>query len=167
MTRYKNGSDRRAHGYRVRVAWTGNTGAGTADYAGYLRDTVTTAGAKAELAGSSDPAFRGDPERWNPEELLLASLSQCHLLWYLDLAARAGVVVVDYVDDPEASMVVNADGSGQFDRVVLRPVVKVANGAHRDRAVRVHERAHEMCFIARSVSFPVEVEPIVEVAGET
>jgi organic hydroperoxide reductase OsmC/OhrA len=156
-----------SHSYRVRVAWTGNTGGGTTGYADYLRDTLTTAGAKPPIAGSSDPAFRGDPSRWNPEELLLASLSQCHLLWYLDLAARAGVVVVDYVDDPDATMVVNADGSGQFDRVVLRPVVTLADAAQHDRAIRLHTRAHTMCFIARSVNFPVDVEPIVQVAAAT
>src|SRR5262245_33832919 len=115
-----------AHTYEVRVAWTGNTGSGTTGYTAYQRDTVATAGAKVELPGSSDPAFRGDPDRWNPEELLLASLSQCHLLWYLHLAAEAGVVVTDYVDDPTATMAMNSDGSGQFDRAVLRPSVTVA-----------------------------------------
>ena len=128
------------------------------------RDTVTTAGDKDPLLGSSDPHFRGDPDRWNPEELLLASLSQCHLLWYLDLVARAGVVVTDYVDEPTATMVLNADGSGQFERVVLRP-----SGHHRrsrrpiPRSANCIPRAHEMCFVARSVNFPVDCEPTVDV----
>jgi organic hydroperoxide reductase OsmC/OhrA len=153
----------KTHSYDVRVAWTGNTGAGTAGYAGYRRDTVTTAGAKGPLLGSSDPNFRGDPDRWNPEDLLLTSLSQCHLLWYLDLVARAGVVVTDYVDDPTATMVLNADGSGQFQRVVLRPSVTITEAADRPRALELHSRAHDMCFIARSVNFPVDCEPTVAV----
>jgi len=94
----------KTHSYGVRVAWTGNTGAGTAGYADYQRDTVTTAGDKDPLLGSSDPHFRGDPDRWNPEELLLASLSQCHLLWYLHLCAVNGVVVTGYTDSPQATM---------------------------------------------------------------
>jgi organic hydroperoxide reductase OsmC/OhrA len=147
------------HSYDVRVAWTGNTGTGTTGHADYRRDTVTTAGDKGRLLGSSDPGFRGDPDRWNPEELLIASLSQCHLLWYLDLASRAGVVVTAYVDDPTATMVVNADGSGQFVRAVLRPSVTITDPDHMARAVRLHSRAHEMCFIARSVNFPVDCEP--------
>jgi organic hydroperoxide reductase OsmC/OhrA len=147
------------HRYSVKVTWRGNTGSGTTGYRDYRRDTVTAAGAKAELPGSSDPAFRGDPNRWNPEELLLASLSQCHLLWYLDLAVRAGVVVTDYADDPIGSMVVNGDGSGQFERVVLRPTVTVAEPVHTAAARRLHSDAHRMCFIARSVNFPVDCEP--------
>jgi organic hydroperoxide reductase OsmC/OhrA len=153
----------KAHSYDVRVAWTGNTGVGTAGYADYRRDTVTTVVDKEELLGSSDPNFRGDPARWNPEELLLTSLSQCHLLWYLDLVARAGVVVTDYVDEPSATMVLNSDGSGQFQRVVLRPSVTITDPDDRSRALELHSRAHEMCFIARSVNFPVDCEPTVGV----
>lgn len=151
------------HHYEVRVEWTGNTGSGTADYRSYRRDTVTTAGDKSVLQGSSDPAFRGDPNRWNPEDLLLASLSQCHLLWYLHLAAGAGVVVTDYVDDPVATMAMNADGSGQFERVMLRPSVAIANPDDESRAIELHDGAHKMCFIARSVNFPVDCEPTVTV----
>jgi organic hydroperoxide reductase OsmC/OhrA len=153
----------KTHSYDVRVAWTGNTGVGTAGYADYRRDTVTTAGDKDGLLGSSDPNFRGDPARWNPEELLLTSLSQCHLLWYLDLVARAGVVVTDYVDEPSATMVLNSDGSGQFQRVVLRPSVTITDPDDRSRALKLHSRAHEMCFIARSVNFPVDCEPTIGV----
>jgi organic hydroperoxide reductase OsmC/OhrA len=153
----------KTHSYDVRVAWTGNTGVGTAGYADYRRDTVTTAGDKDGLLGSSDPNFRGDPARWNPEELLLTSLSQCHLLWYLDLVARAGVVVTDYVDEPSATMVLNSDGSGQFQRVVLRPSVTITDPDDRARALELHSRAHEMCFITRSVNFPVDCEPTVGV----
>jgi organic hydroperoxide reductase OsmC/OhrA len=151
-----------SHTYSLRVAWTGNTGTGTTGYADYSRDTVTTAGDKS-LLGSSDPGFRGDPDRWNPEELLLVSLSQCHLLWYLHLAARAGIVVIDYVDDPTATMIMNGDGSGQFERVVLRPSVTIADAGGRAEALSIHSKAHEMCFIARSVNFPVDCEPTIDV----
>jgi organic hydroperoxide reductase OsmC/OhrA len=153
----------KTHSYDVRVSWTGNTGVGTAGYADYRRDTVTTAGDKDVLLGSSDPDFRGDSARWNPEELLLTSLSQCHLLWYLDLVARAGVVVTDYIDEPSATMILNSDGSGQFERVVLRPSVTITDPDDRSRALQLHSRAHDMCFIARSVNFPVDCEPTVDV----
>ena len=153
------------HRYNVQVTWTGNTGDGTTNRRGYRRDTVTTAGAKSDLLGSSDPAFLGDPARWNPEELLLASLSQCHLLWYLDIAARAGVVVTDYVDDPVAEMAEQADGAGQFTRATLRPTVTITDEAARAAALSAHSDAHAMCFIARSVNFPVDCEPVIHIAG--
>jgi organic hydroperoxide reductase OsmC/OhrA len=154
------------YNYAVHVAWTGNTGPGTTGHRDYRRDTVTAAGAKVDLPGSSEPAFRGDPNRWNPEELLVASLSQCHLLWFLDLAVRAGVVVTAYTDDPIGSMALNADGSGQFERVVLRPTVTVTEPLDAAAATRLHDDAHRMCFIARSVNFPVDCEPTLpRVAG--
>jgi organic hydroperoxide reductase OsmC/OhrA len=152
------------HTYALHVTWTGNLGPGTTSPRAYRRDTETTAGSKPLLAGSSDPSFRGDPGRWNPEELLLASLSQCHLLWYLDLAARAGVVVVGYVDEPTGTMAEQADGAGQFTAVTLRPVVTVSDVAMRDKALALHADANAMCFIARSVNFPVHHEATVRVA---
>jgi organic hydroperoxide reductase OsmC/OhrA len=154
------------HDYRVRVTWTGNTGDGTLTRRGYRRDTVTAAGEKPALLGSSDPAYLGDAARWNPEELLLVSLSQCHLLWYLDIAARAGVVVTDYVDDPVATMVEESNGAGQFTRATLRPTVTITDENSRAAAMSAHSEAHAMCFIARSVNFPVDCEPVIRVAGE-
>ncbi len=153
------------HRYGVRVIWTGNTGEGTASRRGYSRDTETTAEGKPALLGSSDPAFLGDPARWNPEELLLASLSQCHLLWYLDIAARAGVVVTEYVDDPVATMTEEADGAGQFTRATLRPTVTIVDENTRATATSAHADAHAMCFIARSVNFPVDCEPVIKIAS--
>jgi len=152
-----------AHNYRLRVIWTGNTGDGTINRRGYRRDTVADVGEKPALLGSSDPAFLGDPTRWNPEELMLASLSQCHLLWYLDLAARAGVVVTDYVDEPVATMIEERDGAGQFIRATLRPTVTITDDNARAAAMSAHSDAHAMCFIARSVNFPVECEPTIDV----
>lgn len=144
----------RTHRYAVRTVWTGNRGGGTDSYRGYARDHLVTAAGKADIAASSDPAFRGDPARWNPEELLVASLSGCHQLWYLSLCAEAGVVVIAYEDAAEGVMAEETNGAGQVVSVTLRPRVTITAG---DAAVALalHERAHAMCFIARSVNFPV------------
>jgi len=151
------------HAYRTVVTWTGNDGTGTANYRAYRRDHDIGAPGKTAIAGSSDPKFRGDATRYNPEELLVASLSSCHMLWYLHLCAVSGIVVTAYVDEATGAMTEEKDGSGQFTAVVLHPRVEVAQGSDIELAERLHERAHEMCFIARSVNFPVECEPrIVE-----
>ena len=154
----------RRHDYRVRVAWTGE-GSGTAAH-GYSRAHRITAPGKPAIEGSSDPAFRGDPARWNPEELLLASLSACHKLWYLGLCAEAGIAVTSYEDDAEGCMVEESDGSGQFVSVVLRPRVTLAVGSDEARAEALHRTAHRMCFIARSVNVPVEHRPILILEGD-
>ena len=147
------------HRYELRVEWTGDEGAGTASHAGYGRDHTISAAGKPDLLGSSDPAFRGDASRYNPEELLVASLSTCHLLWYLSSCAAARVVVVSYTDDPVGTMVEEAGGSGRFTEVLLRPRVTVADPAMIERARALHDAAHRNCFIARSVNFPVRHEP--------
>jgi organic hydroperoxide reductase OsmC/OhrA len=149
----------RTHRYTVEVTWTGNTGTGTSGYRDFSRDHEVRGGGKPVLPGSSDPAFRGDPARYNPEELLVAALSQCHLLWFLHLAAVEGVVVTGYTDHPEGTMAENADGAGEFTEVVLRPSVTVTEPRMVDAVPSLHERAHRMCFIARSVNFPVRHEP--------
>jgi organic hydroperoxide reductase OsmC/OhrA len=149
----------REHRYAVTVTWTGNRGSGTSGYRAYGREHDIAATGKMPIAGSSDPAFRGDPARWSPEELLVASLAACHKLWYLHLCADAGIVVTGYVDRAEGVMVEEADGSGQFRRVVLRPRVTVAAGTDLARARALHDAAHGKCFIARSVDFPVEHAP--------
>ncbi|MEE1926379.1 OsmC family protein [Pseudomonas sp. 148P] len=152
------------HRYAVTVTWTGNQGTGTASYRGYSRDHLIEAGAKPAIAGSSDPAFRGDPARWNPEDLLVASLSACHKLWYLGLCAEAGIVVLAYEDQAEGEMVEEANGAGQFTSVVLRPKVTVATATDLDKARSLHHLAHQKCFIARSVNFPVSHEPQIVLA---
>jgi organic hydroperoxide reductase OsmC/OhrA len=152
----------RMHRYSVTVEWTGNRGEGTAGYRAYDRAHRISAAGKPMLEGSSDPAFRGDAARWNPEELLLASLSACHQLWYLHLAAEAGVIVTAYVDAAEGEMAEAADGGGAFTCVTLRPRVTVASGADGAAiAMALHHDAHRLCFIARSVNFPVLCEPEV------
>jgi len=154
------------HRYTVKVEWTGNTGTGTSGYKAYERrhEISVEGSAKPVIPGSSDPNFRGDPARWNPEELLVASLSACHKLWYLHLCAMAGVVVTGYVDRAEGEMEETADGGGHFRRVVLRPEVTLAAGTDLDRARALHREAHAKCFIANSVNFPVEHEPVVRFA---
>ena len=149
----------KTHRYTLAVTWTGNRGTGTSDYRAYGRDHEISAPGKPTIAGSSDPAFRGDPARWNPEETLVASLSTCHQLWYLHLASTAGLRVVAYEDRPEGAMEETANGSGQFTSVTLRPRVTFAAGADLVRAEALHHEAHEMCFIANSVKFPVHCAP--------
>ena len=147
------------HTYDVTVTWTGNDGPGTADYRSYRRDNVVTADGLPDLAGSSDKTFRGDPTRWNPEQLLVAALSQCHLLSYLHVCAVNDVVVTAYVDDAHGEMRTNKDGSGEMTSVVLHPRVTVADESMVDKANELHDEAHHLCFIARSVNFPVDHEP--------
>ena len=148
----------RTHSYTTTLAWTGNLGSGTSSYTGYGRAYTLSGAGKPEIAGSSDPAFRGDRARWNPEELLVASLSSCHMLWYLHLASAAGIVVTDYADDAEGTMA-ESGGEGRFVRAVLRPRVTIAPGSDAIRARELHREAHAKCFIAQSVNFPVDCEP--------
>ena len=139
------------HVYGVTVCWSG----ATTGYRDYSRDHLIEADGRPPIPGSSDPAFRGSPERWNPEQLLLASLAACHKLWFLHLAAEAGLVVTDYIDDAEGVMAEQADG-GRFEAVTLRPKVTVRSG---DPALvpALHAAAHRACFIANSVNFPVQI----------
>lgn len=148
----------REHSYRTALRWTGNRGSGTSTYRAYGRDHEVLVAGKPTLLGSSDPTFHGDPDRWNPEELLVASLSQCHLLAYLHVCASNGVVVVDYTDDAHGAMRTHGE-AGEFLEVVLRPLVTVADQSMIPAAVDLHEEAHSLCFIARSVNFPVRHEP--------
>ncbi len=150
----------RHHEYSTTVTWIGNRGTGTSGYRDYSRDHVIAAGAKPDILGSADPAFRGDAARWNPEDLLVASVSACHKLWYLHLCAVNGVVVTAYEDHAEGLMVTEEDGGGCFTEVVLRPRVTISAG-DPERAASLHHDAHEKCFIANSVNFPVRCEPVI------
>jgi organic hydroperoxide reductase OsmC/OhrA len=161
----------RTHSYDVTVAWTGNRGSGTSGYREYGRDhKVTVSGAEeAErpqpIAGSSDSAFRGDAARWNPEQLLVAALAQCHMLSYLHVCATAGIVVTGYTDEAHGTMTETTDGGGHFTEVVLRPRVTVASPDMVEKAAALHREAHERCFIANSVNFPVRHEAVVLAAS--
>lgn len=150
----------RSHEYDVSVVWTGNRGTGTSGYSAYSRQHELRSGGDAPpIPASADPAFLGDPARWNPEQLQIAALSQCHMLWYLHLAAVAGVVVVAYEDNAVGVMVQDATGAGQFQSVTLRPRVTIAAGSDDQVALRLHSDVPGKCFIARSVNFPVHHEP--------
>ena len=151
------------HRYSVRVEWTGNLGTGTSGYRAYSRDNLVTAEGNPPIEGSSDKPFFGSPERWNPEELLLAALSQCHLLSYLHVALSHGVTVVAYEDDAVGAMTQTANGGGHFTSVTLRPVVTISGG-DPELARTIHAEASEKCFIAASVNFPVHHEPTIRVA---
>jgi organic hydroperoxide reductase OsmC/OhrA len=152
----------RKHRYALTVEWTGNRGPGTTAYDAYGREHVIRAAGKPDLAGSSDPAFRGAADRYNPEDLLVASLSACHMLWYLHLASEAGVIVTGYVDAPTGTMVEDRERGGYFTGVTLAPRITVAPGSDTRLAADLHQRAHALCFVANSVSFPVTVAPVVE-----
>ncbi len=158
----------RQHTYIVTVTWTGNTGNGTTGYRSYERSHEISTPGKSTIHGSSDPAFRGDAGRWSPEELLVASLSACHKLWYLHLCADAGVVVETYVDEAVGVMEESnkeSNGGGQFVRVTLKPDVGVAPGSDCAMALSLHAAAHAKCYIARSVNFPVLCQPSVKQGG--
>ncbi len=148
----------RAHTYRTHLRWIGADPAVL--FRNHRRDYRIVAGGKPPIEGSSDAVFRGDATRWNPEDLLVASLSACHQLWYLGLCAASGIEVVGYEDAAEGTMIEEgAGGAGQFTEVVLRPIVTLRAGADAAKAAALHAAAHDRCFIARSVNFPVRVEP--------
>jgi len=147
------------HTYSIHLDWTGNQGTGTSSYRAYSRSHELSAPGKETIAGSSDPSFAGDRARWNPEELLVASLSACHQLWYLHLCTEAGIVVQKYSDNASGVMIEQPDGAGQFESVTLRPHVTLAPGSDEVVARALHHAAAEKCFVARSVSFTVEHEP--------
>ena len=152
------------HRYRLRSTWTGDRGTGTSGYRDYDRAVVIEVPGKPDLLASADKPFRGDPTRWNPEDLLLAALSECHLLSYLHACVQAGVTVVGYTDDASGVMIEDGRGGGSFREVVLRPHVVVADESMVDAATSAHAKAHEWCFIANSVNFPVRHEPTIAVA---
>ena len=150
----------RDHAYTVMVTWTGNTGAGTAAYRSYARAHDIQVHGKPALKGSSDPAFLGDKSCYNPEEMLVGSLSACHMLWYLHLCSAEGIVVEAYQDIAEGVMAGDAEGGGRFTEVVLQPEIRLAAGSDQGKARALHEGAHRRCFIANSVNFPVRCEPV-------
>ena len=156
------------HHFTATVTWTGNQGTGTSTYRAYSRNhEINGDGKMGLIPGSSAPAFRGDKTRYNPEELLVASLSACHMLWVLHLCAEAKITVVEYVDAASGTMALNPDGSGQLSEVVLRPKITVLEAGRDDDVRLVNEKAHQLCFIARSVNFPVRHEPTVVVPAAT
>ena len=154
----------RSHRYRTRLTWTGGKTADPKDFRNHDRSYRLDAPGKPAIDGSSDKIFRGDAARWNPEDLLVASLSACHQLWYLHLCADAGIVIEDYSDNASGVVIEQPDGAGQFESVTLHPHAKLAPGSDEQIARRLHDAAAQMCFIARSVAFEVRHEPTFEIA---
>ena len=149
----------RTHNYQVSTQWTGNKGEGTSTYKSYERNHTIEVKGKPVLEGSSDPAFRGDGARYNPEELLVAALSTCHMLSYLHVCTSSGIVVTAYLDKAEGRMEETSDGGGHFTEVVLRPVVTVKESSMVEKARQAHAKASQLCFIAASVNFEVHHYP--------
>lgn len=151
------------HFYELTLDWTGNQGPGTRSHHEYSRNHTIQIDEKPIIEASSDPSFRGDSSKHNPEELLLASISSCHMLWYLSCCAKEGVVVTRYQDRAKAVMVEEAYGGGYFKEAVLHPVVTVEEEFMREKAMSLHRQANELCFIANSLNFPVKHIPVVEI----
>jgi organic hydroperoxide reductase OsmC/OhrA len=150
------------HHYQTIVEWTGNKGEGTSGYRSYSREHHIEVTGKPMIAASSDPAFLGDPTRYNPEELLLASLSSCHMLWYLHLCADNGIIVHSYKDEARGTMQEDSQG-GRFTDVLLQPSVGISNEDMRELALQLHYEANTKCFIANSVNFPVRHNPSINI----
>lgn len=150
------------HQYKLTITWTGNTGTGTSAYREYERSHIISADNKTDILASSDPAFRGDKSKHNPEELFLASISSCHMLWYLHLCAEAGIIVTEYVDSAEGIMTETPDGGGKFTEVTLYPIVTISDISKKELAEQLHHNANKLCFIANSLNFTVQHKPIIK-----
>lgn len=148
------------HNYKLSVIWTGNKGTGTSNYRAFERSHTIIAENKPAIPGSSDPAFRGDKSKYSPEDLLVASLSSCHMLWYLHLCSEAGVIVTNYIDNATGVMIETENGGGKFTLVTLNPTVTVTEISMTEKANALHKKANELCFIANSVNFPVNHKPV-------
>lgn len=152
------------HQYEATIKWTGNKGSGTENYKNYERSHQIIIENKSDILGSSDPSFRGDASKHNPEELLVSAISSCHMLWYLHLCAESGVVVMEYIDNAIGTMLENSNGSGQFSEVILSPVVTVTEKSMIEKANQLHQKANELCFIAKSVNFLVKHNPTTKIS---
>jgi organic hydroperoxide reductase OsmC/OhrA len=157
-------SDDKKHRYEVRTVWSSGTGGPPRDLDAYSRNHRIEIAGKPTLEGSSDPALRGDASRHNPEDLLVAALSSCHMLWYLHLCVVRKVPILAYEDNAYGIMA-ETPRPGRFLEAVLRPKVTVVKGADLALAARLHERAHAECFVANSVNFPVRHEATFVEAG--
>ncbi len=147
------------HHYELQLTWRGNTGKGTTSYTSYERSYEISIPGKPVLQGTADPMFRGNPAIYNPEDMLVAALSACHMLWYLHLCAVNNVIVIDYIDYAEGEMQLDDSGLGKFTEVTLKPVVTVSDKSMIPTAIELHKTANASCFIANSVNFPVHHQP--------
>ena len=153
------------HIYKPIIEWTGNKGSGTFDYRSYSRSHTILIDGKPEILASSDSSFRGEKHKHNPEDLFVSSIAGCHMLWYLHLCADDGVVVLKYMDEAEGTMIIEPDGSGYFEKVILRPKVIISKDSSIERAAALHKDAHRMCFIANSCKFPITHEADIQILG--
>jgi len=153
----------KTHHYSLGVEWTGNTGEGTKDYRAYERSHTILLENKADIAGSSDAAFRGDKKKHSPEDLFVASIATCHMLWYLHLCSDAGIIVTAYIDHATATMTETSDGGGRFTEVTLHPTITITNASQIAKAESLHQKANELCFIANSCNFPIHHQPVISV----
>ena len=143
------------YSYQISLQWVGNRGTGTSNYKAYDRAHEIELPGKPKIFGSSDPAFLGDPTKHNPEELLIAALSSCHMLWYLHLCADAKIIVTTYRDRAAGKMTITENGGGRFTQVILKPEITISTSSKLEQAQQLHHKAHQLCFIANSVNFPV------------
>ncbi len=153
------------HHYKVDIKWTGNSGKGTSNYTAYERSHVISVDEKDRIYGSSDPLFRGDKTKYNPEELFIASLSTCHMLWFLHLCSDQNIVVLDYADNATGTMQETKDDGGRFIEVTLHPVVVVSHTSMIEKANKLHHDANKLCYIANSCNFPIHHKPNCKAAN--
>ncbi|MEO0327140.1 MAG: OsmC family protein [Pseudomonadota bacterium] len=153
------------HEFPSRIRWTGNQGMGTSSYTAYQRTWDMCLDGKEVLSCSNDPMLGGDPSKYNPEDILIAALSSCHMLWYLHLCSQADVTVLAYEDNPVGIGNSEPSGKGHFVEAVLRPSITITPDSDREKAISLHDEIHKYCFIARSVNFPVRFEPELEIEG--
>ena len=154
----------KTHEYTATIRWTGNTGDGTSSYKSYSRNWQLVTAGKAPVSCSNDPVLGGDPEKHNPEDMLIAAVSSCHMLWYLHLCALAGVNVISYEDAPLAIGELESSGAGRFKSITLHPNITISAKSDHQKAMALHAQVHQYCFIARSINFPVEIEPEISCA---
>jgi organic hydroperoxide reductase OsmC/OhrA len=146
------------HQFRAHCSWAGSTGAGHREFARSVRAGAPPA--DAELTLSADPAFLGDAELLNPEQLLVLAAASCQLLAFLAVAARARIDVRDYRDDATATMS-EAHRPVRLDEIVLRPRITLVSGPTEERVRHLVDVAHRECFVAHSLATPIRIEPLV------
>ena len=155
------------HNYKLAVKWTGNQGTGTSNYKKFERSYHIQIENKADIAGSSDPEFRGDRTKHNPEELLLAAVSSCHMLWYLHFCSENKIIVTDYIDNARAVMEETVSGNGKFTSITLCPTISLTENTMIEKATELHGKANEFCFVANSLNLKVSHEPVFKVVANT
>jgi organic hydroperoxide reductase OsmC/OhrA len=151
------------HNYKITTEWTGNTGEGTKNVRTYDRSHTVTIQGKPALYLTTDNPHVGDKSKLNPEDLLVSAISSCHMLSYLYLCSMEGIIIMAYTDHATGIMIENASGGGSFKEVVLNPIFHLADERMAERAIELHHKAHEICYIANSVNFEVKCNPTCKV----